>query len=63
MHVCRPSIGAAWTERARPGRPERGGIVTLLVGLLYLCFVRMMCEFYLAITRMSEDINRRLPRA
>lgn len=42
------------------------GIVTLIVspivGLLYLCFFRMMCEFYLAITRMSEDINRRLPR-
>lgn len=42
------------------------GIVTLVigpaVGLLYLCFFRMMCEFYLAITRMSEDINRRLPR-
>ena len=41
------------------------GIVTLvlspLVGLLYLCFFRMCCEFYLAITRMSEDINRRLP--
>ena len=41
------------------------GIVTLvlspLVGLLYLCFFRMGCEFYLAITRMSEDINRRLP--
>jgi hypothetical protein len=41
------------------------GIVTLvaapLVGFLYLCLFRMMCEFYLAITRMSEDINRRLP--
>jgi hypothetical protein len=43
------------------------GIVTIvvapLVGLLYLCLYRMMCEFYLAITRMSEDINRRLPRS
>ena len=42
------------------------GIVTLIVspivGLLYLCLVRMTCEFYVAITRMSEDINRRLPR-
>ena len=28
---------------------------------VYLCLFRMMCEFYLAITRMSEDINRRLP--
>ncbi|MFC7725921.1 DUF4282 domain-containing protein [Nocardioides sp. GCM10028917] len=43
------------------------GIVTLIVsplgGLLYLCFFRMMCEFYVAITRMSEDINRRLPQS
>lgn len=43
------------------------GIVTLIlapiVGLLYLCLFRMMCEFYVAITRMSEDINRRLPHA
>lgn len=43
------------------------GIVTIIVapiiGLLYLCLFRMMCEFYLAITRMSEDINRRLPRS
>ncbi|KRE93996.1 hypothetical protein ASG76_11330 [Nocardioides sp. Soil774] len=42
------------------------GILTLvvspIVGLLYLCLFRMMCEFYIAITRMSEDINRRLPR-
>lgn len=42
------------------------GVVTIIVGpivgLLYLCFFRMMCEFYVAITRMSEDINRRLPR-
>ena len=38
------------------------GVVTIilgpLVGLLYLCFFRMMCEFYLAITRMSEDIHK-----
>ena len=38
-------------------------IVSPIVGLLYLCLYRMMCEFYLAITRMSEDINRRLPRS
>jgi uncharacterized membrane-anchored protein len=42
------------------------GVVTLVispvVGLLYLCFFRMMCEFYLAITRMSEDIHLRLPQ-
>jgi hypothetical protein len=43
------------------------GVVVLLVGglaaLVYLAFVRMTLEFYYAITRMSEDINRRLPRA
>ena len=38
-------------------------IVSPIVGLLYLCFFRMMCEFYVAITRMSEDINRRLPQS
>lgn len=43
------------------------GIVTLIigpiVGVLYLAFFRMFCEFYLAIIRMSEDIHRRLPPA
>lgn len=42
------------------------GIVTLIVGpivgLLYLCIFRMVCEFYLAVVRMSEDIHHRLPR-
>lgn len=41
------------------------GIVTLIlgpiIGLLYLAFFRMICEFYLAVIRMSEDIHRRLP--
>jgi hypothetical protein len=41
------------------------GIVTLIVGpivgVLYLAFFRMFCEFYLAIVRMSEDIHQRLP--
>jgi hypothetical protein len=36
-------------------------VIAPIVGFLYLCLFRMMCEFYLAITRMSEDINRRLP--
>lgn len=43
------------------------GIVTLIVGpivgVLYLAFFRMFCEFYLAIIRMSEDVHRRLPPA
>jgi hypothetical protein len=36
-------------------------VIAPIVGFLYLRLFRMMCEFYLAITRMSEDINRRLP--
>lgn len=39
------------------------GIVVLLLGpvvvILYLAFIRMTLEFYLAIVRMSEDIHRR----
>jgi hypothetical protein len=42
------------------------GIVFLLVGaviaIVYLAFIRMTLEFYYAIVRMSEDINRRLPK-
>lgn len=40
------------------------GIAVLFLGpvvvLLYLAFIRMTLEFYLAITRMSEDIHKRL---
>ena len=39
------------------------GVVVLLLGpvgvVLYLAFIRMTLEFYLAIVRMSEDIHRR----
>lgn len=42
------------------------GIFVLLFGplfvILYLCLLRMTLEFYVAIVRMSEDINARLPR-
>lgn len=42
------------------------GIVILILGavvaLLYLAFVRMTLEFYLAIVRMSQDVHQRLPR-
>lgn len=31
--------------------------------ILYLALIRMTLEFYLAVTRMSQDINRRLPHA
>jgi len=40
------------------------GLFVLIVGpiglLLYLCLIRMTLEFYLAITRMSQDIHQRL---
>lgn len=43
------------------------GILALLLGavamVIYLAFIRMTLEFYLAVVRMSEDINRRLPGA
>lgn len=34
-----------------------------VVALIYLAFIRMTLEFYLAVTRMSQDINQRLPRS
>jgi Domain of unknown function (DUF4282) len=33
-----------------------------IVAIVYLAFIRMTLEFYYAIVRMSEDINRRLPK-
>jgi hypothetical protein len=41
-----------------------GGIAVLILGpvllVLYLAFIRMTLEFYLAIVRMSQDIHQRL---
>jgi hypothetical protein len=41
------------------------GLFVLLIGpivmLVYLALIRMTLEFYLAITRMSEDVHQRLP--
>lgn len=40
-------------------------VLVLIVGpvvlLLYLIFIRMTLEFFVAIVRMSEDVHRRLP--
>ena len=40
------------------------GIAVLILGpllmLIYLAFIRMTLEFYLALVRMSEDIHHRL---
>ncbi len=38
-------------------------IVGPFVALLYLIFIRMTLEFFVAIVRMSEDVHHRLPGA
>jgi hypothetical protein len=42
------------------------GVAALVLGpivlVIYLAFIRMTLEIYFAVVRMSEDINRRLPR-
>lgn len=38
-------------------------VIGAIVFIIYLAFIRMTLEFYFAIVRMSEDINRRLPGA
>lgn len=43
-------------------------IVLVLIGgpiimLVYLIFIRMTLEFFVAVVRMSEDVHRRLPGA
>lgn len=59
----------AWLVWTIAGFSENAGLgLLVLIGgavvmLIYLAFIRMTLEFYLAIVRMSEDINRRLPGA
>ena len=40
------------------------GLASLIFGpifiLIYLCFIRMTLEFYLAVTRLSEEIHHKL---
>lgn len=40
------------------------GVAVLVLGplgvLLYLCLIRMTLEFYLAVTRMSQEVHQRL---
>ena len=61
-------IGLGWLTVLIAGFAESAGagIFVLIVGslaaLVYLTFIRMLLEFCLAIVRMSEDINKRLPR-
>ncbi len=47
---------------------SRGGIYGILAvvfgaigSLLYLCFARMILEFFISVVRMSQDIHQRLP--
>lgn len=41
------------------------GVLVLgpLVALVYLVLWRMLLEFYVAVTRMADDLHRRLPQA
>lgn len=58
-------LGIAWLVflAAAFSQGVGAGLFVLLLGppaiLLYLCLIRMTLEFYLAVTRMSQDIHRR----
>lgn len=60
-------LGLVWIGWTIAGFSDSAGLgILVLIGgavvmLLYLAFIRMTLEFYLAIVRMSEDIHRRLP--
>ena len=59
-------LGVAWLVflAASFSQGAGAGLFVLLLGpvaiLLYLCLIRMTLEFYLAVTRMSQDIHQRL---
>ena len=59
------ALGLAWLVFLIAGFSDSaaGGLVVLLLGpigiLIYLAFIRMTLEFYLAIVRMSQDIHQR----
>ena len=59
------ALGTAWLVflAASFSQGAGAGLVVLLLGpigiLLYLCLIRMTLEFYLAVTRMSQDIHHR----
>ncbi len=58
-------LGIAWLVFLAAGFSQGAGsgLFVLVLGpiaiLLYLCLIRMTLEFYLAVTRMSQDIHRR----
>ena len=51
-------VGAAFSQSAGAGL----GVLVFgpIAVIIYLAFIRMTLEFYLAIVRMSEDIHHRL---
>jgi hypothetical protein len=59
-------LGIVWLVFLAASFSQGGGagLAVLLLGpiaiLLYLCLIRMTLEFYLAVTRMSQDIHQRL---
>ncbi len=60
------ALGVGWLVflAASFSQSAGAGLAILLLGpvaiLLYLCLIRMTLEFYLAVTRMSQDIHHRL---
>jgi hypothetical protein len=60
------ALGLGWLIWVAAGFSQSAGFgaAVLLLGpiliFLYLCLIRMTLEFYLAITRMSQDIHHRL---
>ena len=60
------ALGLGWLIWVAAGFSQSAGfgVAVLLLGpiliFLYLCLIRMTLEFYLAITRMSQDIHHRL---
>ena len=59
------ALGIAWLVflAAAFSDSVAAGLGVLVIGpiiiLIYLAFIRMTLEFYLAIVRMSEDVHRR----
>ena len=60
------ALGLLWVFMVICGFADNAasGLLALIIGpvliLLYLVFIRMTLEFYVAIVRMSEDIHQRL---
>lgn len=59
-------LGIAWLVFLATSFSQSAGagVAVLILGpiaiVLYLCLIRMTLEFYLAVTRMSQDIHHRL---